>query len=87
MEADASPEPLNIGTGTDLTIAELAALVTDVVGFRGKVSYDSSKPDGTPQKLLDVGRLRALGTWPTTPLRDGIAKAYAAAPFNPASID
>jgi GDP-L-fucose synthase len=83
MEADASPEPLNIGTGTDLTIAELAALVTEVVGFTGRVSYDSSKPDGTPQKLLDVGRLRALGTWPTTPLRDGIAKAYAAAPFNP----
>jgi GDP-L-fucose synthase len=82
METDAPPEPLNIGTGTDLTIAALVELVMEVVGFAGTVSYDGSKPDGTPQKLLDVGRLHALGTWPMTPLRDGIAKAYAAAPFH-----
>jgi len=83
METDAPPTALNIGTGNDLTIAELVRLVMDVVGFEGNVSYDASKPDGTPQKLLDVSRLRALGAVPTTPLREGIAKAYASAPFYP----
>jgi GDP-L-fucose synthase len=72
---------LNIGTGVDLSIAELAGLVMEVVGFRGRVFYDRSKPDGTPRKLLDVGRLAALGWRAKTSLRDGIALAYAAAPF------
>ncbi len=80
-EAGATPELINIGTGTDLTIAELAALVMDVVGFRGRIVHDRTKPDGTPQKLLDVGRLAALGWRARTSLRDGIARAYAAAPF------
>ena len=77
----ATPALVNIGTGVDLTIAELAALVMDMVGFRGRVVHDRTKPDGTPQKLLDVGRLAALGWRARTSLRDGIAKAYAAAPF------
>ena len=75
---DAAPPLVNIGTGTDLTIAELADLVIEVVGYRGRVSYDRTKPDGTPRKLLDVGRLRALGWRARTSLRDGIAKAYSA---------
>jgi len=75
---DAAPPLLNIGTGSDLTIAELADLVIEVVGYRGRVSYDRTKPDGTPRKLLDVGRLRALGWRARTSLRDGIAKAYSA---------
>ncbi|MGZ5747885.1 MAG: GDP-L-fucose synthase family protein [Caldimonas sp.] len=81
MEHGTAPELLNIGTGRDLTIAELAETVMEVVGFRGRIVYDKSKPDGTPQKLLDVSRLAALGWRATTPLREGIAKAYAAAPF------
>ena len=52
-----TPALINIGTGSDLTIAELVALVMDVVGFRGRIVHDLTKPDGTPQKLLDVGRL------------------------------
>jgi GDP-L-fucose synthase len=76
-----APGHINIGTGKDLTIAELVALVCDVVGFRGRAVYDSSKPDGTPRKVLDVSRLAALGWHARTSLRDGIAKAYAAAPF------
>ena len=75
---DAAPPLLNIGTGSDLTIAELADLVIEVIGYRGRVSYDRTKPDGTPRKLLDVGRLRALGWRARTSLRDGIAKAYSA---------
>ena len=77
----ATPGLINIGTGIDLTIAELVALVMDVVGFHGRVVYDPTKPDGTPQKLLDVGRLAALGWHARTSLRDGITKAYAAAPL------
>ena len=75
---DAAPPLVNIGTGTDLTIAELADLVIEVIGYRGRVSYDRTKPDGTPRKLLDVGRLRALGWRARTSLRDGIANAYSA---------
>jgi GDP-L-fucose synthase len=75
------PALINVGTGVDVTIAELAGQVMDAVGFRGRVVYDRTKPDGTPQKLLDVGRLAALGWRARTSLRDGIALAYAAAPF------
>jgi len=85
MERGASDAPstalLNIGTGVDLTIAELVDQVMDVVGFRGEVVYDRTKPDGTPQKLLDVSRLTALGWRARTSLREGITLAYAAAPF------
>jgi len=67
----------NVGTGTDITIGELAEIVTEVVGFKGKVSFDASKPDGTPRKLLDVSRMKQLGWQANTPLREGIAQAYA----------
>jgi GDP-L-fucose synthase len=72
---------LNVGTGEDVSIAELADAVMQVVGFRGRVVYDRSKPDGTPRKLLDVSRLRALGWSARTSLAEGMARAYRAAPF------
>ena len=75
---DEAPALVNIGTGTDLSIAELVDLVMDVVGYRGRVVYDRTKPDGTPRKLLDVGRLSALGWRARTSLREGVAQAYAA---------
>ncbi|MDQ1250147.1 MAG: GDP-L-fucose synthase [Actinomycetota bacterium] len=67
---------INIGTGEDVTIAELAATIADVVGFTGEVVWDTSKPDGTPRKLLDVSRLRGLGWAPAVSLREGIADTY-----------
>lgn len=67
----------NIGCGEDVTIRELAEVVMDVVGFKGKIVFDSSKPDGTPSKLLDVSRMTQLGWQAKIPLREGIAKAYA----------
>ena len=67
---------INVGTGEDLTIAELAALVEKVVGFNGDVIYDSTKPDGTPKKLLDVSRIHELGWRHKTSLEEGIRKAY-----------
>jgi GDP-L-fucose synthase len=71
------PLPLiNIGSGSDLTIAKLAQTVMQVIGFSGQLSFDTSKPDGTPQKLLDVSRATQLGWKASTPLRDGIARAY-----------
>ena len=67
---------INVGCGDDVTIKELAATVASVVGFDGDVIWDSSKPDGTPRKLLDVSRIRALGWEPKISLRDGIASTY-----------
>lgn len=72
---------VNIGSGEDVTIRELARIVMEVVDFRGQVTYDSSKPDGTPRKLLDVSRLASLGWTARTPLLDGIRLAYRSAPF------
>lgn len=66
----------NIGTGKDITIAELAELIKDVVGFTGSISWDRSKPDGTPRKLLDVGRLEKLGWKHAVSLREGIEESY-----------
>lgn len=71
------PVPLNIGTGTDLTIRELAETVVRVVGFEGELLFDTSKPDGTPRKLLDCGRLVALGWKAQTDLEDGLRRTYA----------
>lgn len=68
---------INVGVGTDLTIAELAELVANVVGFDGGLSWETSRPDGTPQKLLDVSRMGSLGWSPRTSLSDGIGRAYA----------
>src|SRR6185295_13065900 len=69
-------EFINIGTGSDLTIAELAREIAAVVGFRGELVYDRSKPDGTPRKLLDVSRMAKLGWKARTSLKDGLARAY-----------
>ena len=68
---------VNIGVGADISIADFAALVADVVGWRGRFEYDRSKPDGTPRKLVDVSRLTALGWRAPTPLREGLEKTYA----------
>lgn len=73
-ERYSEPGPINVGTGEDVTILELASMVRDAVGYRGDIVWDRSKPDGTPRKLLDVTRLRAAGFTPKTPLTDGIAK-------------
>lgn len=72
---------VNVGCGTDLTIRELAETVMRVVGFEGRIVFDSSKPDGTPRKLLDVSRLTALGWRAKVPLEAGLRRAYADAPF------
>jgi GDP-L-fucose synthase len=71
-----SPEIINIGCGEDITIRELAELICDVVGFDGELVWDKTKPDGTPRKLLDASKIRALGWQPTVPLRKGIAQTY-----------
>jgi GDP-L-fucose synthase len=67
---------INCGAGTDLTIRELAETIGRIVGFNGALSFDTTKPDGTPQKLMDSGRLAALGWTPKISLEDGIADAY-----------
>jgi GDP-L-fucose synthase len=71
-----SPEIINIGCGEDVTIRELAELISDVVGFDGELVWDKTKPDGTPRKLLDITRMRALGWEPKISLRNGIARTY-----------
>jgi GDP-L-fucose synthase len=71
-----SPEFLNIGCGEDVTIRELAETICQVVGFRGALAFDPSKPDGTPRKLLDVSKIHALGWRASLPLREGIAQTY-----------
>lgn len=76
MESGVSEGLFNVGTGEDVTIRELAATVMSVVGSRGEIVFDAGKPDGTPRKLLNVDRMRALGWQAQTSLRDGIAKAY-----------
>ena len=76
MERYDSPEIINVGCGEDVTISELATLIADVVGFRGGLVFDRTKPDGTPRKLLDVGKMTALGWQPRTQLRDGIHATY-----------
>jgi len=68
-----SVQHLNIGSGEDLTIKELAELVADLAGFKGEIAWDSSKPDGTPRKVLDIGRIKSLGWFPTIDLNNGIA--------------
>jgi GDP-L-fucose synthase len=77
MERDIGDGLYNIGAGKDIAIGELAVLVMSVVGFDGKIVFDSSKPDGMPRKLLDVSRMAKLGWQASTPLREGIASAYA----------
>ena len=71
-----SPEIINVGCGEDISTRELAELICDIVGFKGELSWDATKPQGTPRKLLDITKLRALGWEPSIPLRDGIARTY-----------
>jgi GDP-L-fucose synthase len=78
MKNYSSEELVNIGTGEDITIAEFARVVAATVGYTGKISFDPSRPDGTPRKLLDVGRLAELGWRARTSLEDGIKLAYRA---------
>jgi GDP-L-fucose synthase len=76
MERYDSPEIINVGVGEDLTIAELARLIADVVGYHGDVVFDRSTHDGTPRKLLDVSRCAALGWSARVPLRTGLQTTY-----------
>jgi GDP-L-fucose synthase len=76
MKTWSEEEPINIGAGSDLTILELARLIASVVGFKGRFAFDPSKPDGTPQKLLDTTRLSALGWRPRIAFEDGIRQTY-----------
>lgn len=77
MKSYSAEEPVNIGWGEDISIRDLAFLVRDVVGYRGEVAFDSTRPDGTPRKLLDVSRCKSLGWAPRITLREGIAETYA----------
>jgi len=76
MKIYSSDELVNIGTGEDITIAEFARVVAATVGYAGEISFDTSRPDGTPRKLLDVSRLARLGWRARTPLDEGIKLAY-----------
>ncbi|MFJ9809085.1 GDP-L-fucose synthase family protein [Streptomyces sp. NPDC101158] len=69
-------EPVNVGCGEDLAIRELASVVAEVTGYQGRIAWDTSKPDGTPRKLLDVSRINGLGWKPAITLRDGVAATY-----------
>lgn len=77
MRAYSGSEIVNIGTGRDNTILEVAKIIQEVVGFKGSLTFDATKPDGTPRKLLNVDRLKNLGWQAPTTLRDGIEKTYA----------
>lgn len=77
MKTWSDDEPINIGTGTDVTISELARLIAEIVGFTGRFVFDASKPDGTPRKLLEVSKLTALGWQPRIELEAGIRQTYA----------
>jgi GDP-L-fucose synthase len=72
------PPLINIGTGEDVTIRQLAAMIGEELGFTGELVFDASKPDGTPRKLLDVSRIHGLGWKATTTLPEGIRRTYAA---------
>lgn len=76
LEKYDDPEIINVGCGEDISIRELAELICEVVGFKGELAWDTTQPDGTPRKLLDVSRLRALGWRHRIPLREGIARTY-----------
>jgi GDP-L-fucose synthase len=78
VNSELEPPLINVGWGEDVSIRELAAMIADVVGFKGTIAFDTSKPDGTPRKLLDVSRLTRLGWKPSVSLRQGLELAYSA---------
>ena len=83
MKTYSGADLINIGTGEDIAIAEFARVVAEIVGYRGEISYDTSRPDGTPRKLLDIGRLDKLGWRATTSLHEGLKRAYEAYQASP----
>ena len=76
MKSYDSPEVINVGTGEDVTIKELAETVADVVGFRGEIEWDTSKPNGTPRKVLNIDKIKTLGWEAKTSLYEGIKSTY-----------
>ena len=78
LETSNPPDLINVGSGVDQSLLEVANMIRDTVGYKGKIVFDATKPDGTPRKLLDVSRIRAIGWSPTVELRDGLALSYAA---------
>lgn len=76
MQRYNEPGPINIGVGEDISIADLARLIQKITGYQGRLTFDSSKPDGTPRKLMDVSKLTALGWKAVIPLEEGIRKVY-----------
>lgn len=78
LETSNPPDLINVGSGVDQSLLEVANMIRDTVGYKGKIVFDATKPDGTPRKLLDVSRIRAIGWKPTVELRDGLALSYAA---------
>ncbi len=76
LEKYNDPAPINVGCGEDVTIRELAGLIRAITGFPGEIRWDTSKPDGTPRKLLDISRIKALGWSPQIGLADGVRKTY-----------
>jgi GDP-L-fucose synthase len=76
LEKYDSPEIINVGCGEDISIRELAELMCDSVGFNGELAWDTTKPDGTPRKLLDVSKIHALGWRHRIALREGIERTY-----------
>jgi GDP-L-fucose synthase len=76
MENYDSEEIVNVGVGEDVSIAELAILIKEIVGFQGELKFDTSKPDGTPRKLLNISRLKSLGWSPKISLSEGIKSTY-----------
>jgi GDP-L-fucose synthase len=77
LERYSGEQHLNVGTGEDFPIADLARLIADVVGYKGNLEFDTGRPDGTPQKLLDVSKLNALGWRARMSLRVGLERSYA----------
>ena len=76
LEKYDSPDIINLGYGEDISIRELAELICDIVGFKGELAWDTTKPDGTPRKLLDVSKIHALGWGHQIGLREGITRTY-----------
>ena len=76
MQKYESADIVNVGTGTDVTILELAEIIAECVGFEGRIELDRSKPDGVPRKVLDISRVTATGWAPTISLREGIQSVY-----------